>query len=264
MPEVRQKLGSPFRNLFVVFAETYDMGPAKVAWPGAIARGAWYSSSGGIAVFSAYVLRDEFCATSIEQQRRMFFDSTPVIGRATWQHLKPNAPRFEFVEDGFGAVAHELGHALGLPHDRRRDDLYIMGNGFRNLRWNFAPRGGGKRVGFSAENACFLMGSRFVNPAGNLNDNSPPEIGLRLGRSDNGRPNITVELSDDVGLRAMLYFDRAAGSVVGGRPLTGTKASFLDPIPVNVISNRKVDLEVFVVDEGGNIARARDELRLIP
>ena len=53
------------------------------------------------------------------------------------------------------------------------------------------------------------------------------------------------------------YFDRAAGSVAGGRPLSGTSASYVDPIPANIIASGHVDLEVFVVDNGGNITRRR-------
>ena len=34
---------------------------------------------------------------------------------------RPNSPRHHFIEDGFGAVAHELAHTLWLPHDTRQD-----------------------------------------------------------------------------------------------------------------------------------------------
>ena len=269
MPEIREALGSPYENLYVVFTETWDPGPAKFAWPGVIARGGWYSARGGVAVYSTHILQDAFCATTIEAQRRLFFDATPIVGRLTMGHMKPNPPRFEFIEDGFGAVAHELGHALGLPHDRRRDDVSIMGNGFRNLRWNFAPRGRGKRVGFSDDNARFLAASRFLNPDANIQDNRKPEVTFRLERPGDGPPKLAVELKDDVGLKAMLYLDRSdgslgAGSVVGGRALDGRTATFLDPIPSNLIRNGRLNLQLNVIDEGGNITKAREELRLGP
>jgi hypothetical protein len=269
LPEIREALGSPNENLYVVFTETWDPGPAKFAWPGVIARGGWYSAIGGVAIYSTHVLQDAFCATTIEAQRRLFFDTTPIVGRTTLGRPKPNAPRFEFVEDGFGSVAHELGHALGLPHDRRQDDVYIMGNGFRNLRWNFAPPGRGKRVGFSDDNARFLMASRFLNPAANIEDNTKPEISFRVTQTGNGPPMLSLELKDNAGLKAMLYLDRAsgsvgAGSVVGGRALEGTEASFLDPIPASLVRNGQLDLQVNVIDEGGNIAKARETLKFAP
>ncbi|MCX5684096.1 MAG: hypothetical protein NT049_10470, partial [Planctomycetota bacterium] len=133
LPEVEAALGKAGENLYVIFVETYSDGPVKFEWAGGIALGARFSSNGGVGMFSAWVLRDEFCATTIEGQLKYLADETPIAGRTALHRMKPDSPRFEFIEDGFGAVAHELGHSFGLTHDRRADDVDIMGNGFRNF-----------------------------------------------------------------------------------------------------------------------------------
>jgi hypothetical protein len=46
----------PTKHLIVLFAETFDDGPAKFEWSGGIARGARYSTDGGLGIFSAWVL----------------------------------------------------------------------------------------------------------------------------------------------------------------------------------------------------------------
>src|SRR6185369_2033129 len=115
------------------------------------------------------------------EQLKLFADSTPIEGRIALGHGKTNSPRFEFIEDGFGAVAHELGHALGLPHDRRRDDKDVMGNGFRNFRFNLdGSTPADKRIGFSSENARMLITSRFLGVDLNLDDNSSPKVEATL------------------------------------------------------------------------------------
>jgi hypothetical protein len=124
MVEVKEAVGSSLENLLVVLAETYDPGPADVLWPGVLARGGYYGTTGGIAVYSAHLLRD------------------------------------------------------------------------------------------------------------------------------------------DVGLRAMVYVDARAGSVVGGRALTGKEASFQDPIPPSLVHNGEIDLRVLVTDEGGNRTKFEELFRL--
>jgi hypothetical protein len=179
LPEIPASLGTPDKNLIVVFAETYDADAAKFEWPGGVALGSRFSTDGGVGLFSAWILRPEFCATTVERQKKMLFDSTPIRGRTALGHGGPNSPRFEFIEDGFGAVAHELGHALGLPHDHRRDDLYVVGNGFQNLRWNFTARPDPqRRVRFSDDNARILYSSRYLAPDLVLSDRLAPAVEL--------------------------------------------------------------------------------------
>src|SRR4029453_3922314 len=43
-PEIRAKVANPQRQVTVVFAETYDEGPAEHLWPGVIARGAYFNA----------------------------------------------------------------------------------------------------------------------------------------------------------------------------------------------------------------------------
>jgi hypothetical protein len=75
----------------------------------------------------------------VNDQVAKFFDQTPVPGRTAMGH-RINSARCEFTEDGFGAVIHELGHAIGLPHDFSNHDRYIMANGFRQIARNLSPQ----------------------------------------------------------------------------------------------------------------------------
>jgi hypothetical protein len=81
LPEIRFKVGNPQHSVNVVFAETFDEGPADHLWPGVIARGAYYGADGGLAVFSTHLIQDQFCAATVAEQQRRFFDETPVRGR---------------------------------------------------------------------------------------------------------------------------------------------------------------------------------------
>ncbi len=55
-------------TLRLVLCETYDPGPSDRLWNGTFALGAYHSARGGLAMFSAHILRDEFCATTIRSQ----------------------------------------------------------------------------------------------------------------------------------------------------------------------------------------------------
>jgi hypothetical protein len=259
LAEMPPSVGMPSKNLIVVFAETYDSGAAKYEWPGGVALGVRYSAEGGAGLFSAWILRQQFCATSVEQQKKLLFDSTPIKGRTAVGHGQPDSPRFQFIEDGFGAVAHELGHALGLPHDHRQDDHDIMGNGFRHLRWNFTARPDlMRRARFSDDNARILYSSRYLASDLVLSDGLAPTAQLKWAeplKPGATRIKVLVTASDDQGLRAILFFSAAQDSVVGGRDLTGKQQEFEQTLAVQPLKAGPYRLEALLADVGGNLTQ---------
>ena len=268
VPEVEAALGPVPKNLYVIFAETYDDGPTRFEWRGGVALGARYSSDGGVGLFSAWILRDEFCATTVDRQIRLLNDATPIRGRVALGCGRMDSPRFEFIEDGFGAVAHELAHAFGLPHDLRKDSEYIMGNGFRNLRRNYSiggPQPG--RAVFSPEDARVLSWSRFLAEKPDLADNTPPTVRFEApARLKAGATGVPVRgcAEDDKALAAVLYWWAPMDSTVGGAALDGRRADLDVTLPVHPVKKGRCKLVVTVIDRGGNITTASARYEVEP
>lgn len=253
--EVQGKLGHPERMVYLVFAETYDEGPAEVEWPGAHAQGMYLSADSGIAVVSSWMLRDELCATTVKGQLANLFDSTPVPGRTAMGYRHPNSPRFEFVEDAIGAVVHELGHTLGLPHDNRHA-LNLMGSGFRFLNRAFMASTPAEHLPrFSEDNARFLSRSRFIAEQFDATDVAAPKFSLSLvTRPKPGDQTVTYEIdaTDDRGLGAILYYDQAADTVVGGQELSGTSVKLSVTLAQKpLLAGQQLAIQVKTIDRNG-------------
>lgn len=254
---VKKHVHDPTRRVTLVIPETWEPGPAKDVWPGHVARGANNSPDGGFAVYSAWVLQDRFCASSIQAQRKLFFDARPVVGRRSF-FSAADSPVYEFVENGIGGVAHELGHAFGLSHDYRESSVDMMGSGFRNIRFNFDRRAKpNQRVGFSPENTRLLLSSRYLAQDLQVDDYTPPKVDVQVAVSADGRVRASLELSDENGLRALVIRHRRPGSadVVQGRALQGKGVAFETAVDVQ-IKPETMALWFAVTDNGGNIAQA--------
>ncbi len=262
LPEVSAAVGGVGKRMHTIFAETYDPGPHAFEWPGGVALGGKTGLHTGVGLFSAWILRDEFCAETIPGQLEYLADETPIPGRKALGAAAGDSPRYEFIEDGMGAVAHEMGHALGLWHDTRRGDAYIMGNGFRRLRGNYLRLAGAERtdVGFSPENAAMLANARCLDPNADRSDNAPPEITLTCPAelAAGARAfEVAAEVRDDKRLAASVLYCSAGDSVVWGRrhEAAGEKVKISVRLPRQLPAG-ELRLHFGTMDGGGNFARA--------
>lgn len=262
--DIPPEFGSARRHMLVVFAETYDPGPAPIEWDGSIGRGGHVTTDGGLGIMSAWILRDELCAPTFEEQKKLILDQTPLTGRTALGTRRPNSPRFEFIEDGFGAVAHELGHALGLPHDHRLPND-MMGNGFRSLQANYLPQPAKNRqVAFSRENARLLGVSRYLFPAVDRTDNTYPKAEVTVERKEGTTPTLAVSVAatDDRGLRAVVFFDPQNDCVIGGAELKDVQQSIDVTLPLKSDKPGEFKLITLLADGGGNIASTVTKLTI--
>jgi hypothetical protein len=260
LPEIEAVHGSAAEHFYVVFAETYDDGEARFEWPGGVALGGQVSPRGAGGLFSSWILRDEFCATTVERQLALLADMTPIKGRIALGNGQPDSPRFEFIEDGFGAVAHEVGHGLGLPHDQRQDHRYIMGNGFRKLRENYlAQSRDAEQIGFSPDNIRFLANSRFLGADPDFEDTEVPVANiehpteLKLGTESF---SLKITAKDDRALAALLLFSDTHGTVLGGAELSSTESTTEHILQFRALTRPTFQLTAKFIDRGGNISQA--------
>lgn len=269
-PEIRTVF-DPDRYVVLVFAETYDDGPAVEGWPGGLGLGQRFSSAGGLAMVSAAMLRKEVCATSVKEQLKLLFDDTPILDRHVRFALGPQgmtAKCSQHVRNCIGGLAHELGHAFGLLHDFRDDWRNIMGNGFRNVHLNFQPGVPvNKKLGFFEDNTRLLLSCRHIAADLDFTDNDAPTVEVKMRaqlKAGTKTVKIKVDAADDRGLRAIVYYyvhtyteggkQAQRDGLVGSRKLQGKKQSFDEelslPIPLKA---GELTLEIMITDNGGNM-----------
>ena len=107
-----------------------------------------------------------------------------------------------------------------------------------------------KRAYFSDENGWLLMSSRYLNADLRRTDFAPPKLEVSAPQKQQGGWSVNVTASDDVGLRAIVFVDRGAGSIVTGRKLTGMRQSFRQTL--NIADSKAPNLQIILTDEGGN------------
>ena len=132
-----------------------------------------------------------------------------------------------------------------------------MGNGFRNLRWNFAAKPDPKRrARFSDLNARILYSSRYLAPDCDFSDQSPPNLELKwVGNPGPGASAVRVQVtaSDDRALRAIAFFDPEQDLVVEGRALSGRSKSFEQSLKLKSSADGQVRVQGLLTDMGGNL-----------
>jgi hypothetical protein len=256
--EVDHLRGNSRQRMTLIFAETYELGEAPLLWPGHIALAIAKPPLGGIAVFSAWILRDEFASPDPRVLRQRFFDPTPIPGRTALGNRVANSPRSDFMEDGVGGAIHELAHLFGLTHHSRGRPNHIMAQGFRNLRWNVGVRSNPRLAAtFSDENAAILMTSRFINEAVDRSDQRPPEVELDVRRVGK-QLQVTVRCRDETQLARLTLVDVTAASgrelLVSG-PLTGQQQMVRTALDSSKLGGVASSLQAIVIDGGGNFAK---------
>jgi hypothetical protein len=158
-----------------------------------------------------------------------------------------------------GALFHEFGHALGLPHDFRNDNNFrgnVMGNGLRGARGVFYPgRYPADYAWLSYSAAIVLKGSRYFNNASL--DTSQPIVSVQTSGSVtpvNGLIHLDFSATDDTSLASVflaLNGDWVADMTASGPSFSG---SFAVPNYQTGVNN---SFTVVAFDTSGNRGEAQ-------
>jgi hypothetical protein len=126
-----------------------------------------------------------------------------------------------------GAMAHELGHAFGLPHVFRNDNNFdgpLMGNGLRGFRGLFFPdQFPDDDTWLSYASALALSTSRYFNAGSEFTEDQKPSLSVTTSgtvATIDGQLQIDFRATDASGLSAAVLMRN--GEVVAEMPLEGS------------------------------------------
>lgn len=249
-------------HVYVLIPEAHQQQPDG-SIVGGFAGGASFGSGsdGGVSVLgsdvlfrlsSAMLLNNDTYAGKIVPE----FGPYPMVQDISFPWFEQNT--FSSIASSVqGAMAHELGHAFGLPHDFRNDSNFrgiLMGNGLRGWRgaeypYQFAQDD--VQLGYAA--ALVLNTSRYFNPDTTYTDNLRPTVSVTTSGAvtpTGGKLEVAFKARDASGLSAAVLTRN--GDVVDQLDLEGVASvdtSFNTPYyDVGTADT----YEVFVYDMAGN------------
>jgi len=255
--EVARALGPASRRIYVIFSDTHAAGEPCFRSHGNVARGVQLSRDSGALVVSAWIAGEGWCAPDAYEQLSLFDDRTLVEGCLRPDGTRPRLPVFELVEEAFGSLTHELGHALGLLHDFRTPAEDLMARGTRGFRPGYRGRSAAPpRVWISPQNALFLRRSPYLFDDVDLADTAEPTLEGRLGEARAGSQEVPLELvaTDDGELAALVFYSPRHDTILAGFEAHGARMEVRRSIPHPTLEPGALEVVAFAVDRGGNRA----------
>ncbi len=228
----------------------------SVAYGGSFGSG----SDGGVAVIGAD------CLPLLTTSRLV--DQTPYAG-----HVIPEVGPYPFVQNvthpwyegttfssitssAFGAIAHELTHGFGLPHDLRNDDNFhgnLTGNGLRGFRGWFSPETFPQDdIQLTYGAALALNSSRYFNPDVTYTEDVKPTVTVMASGTVTpvkGKVEIPFHASDASGLACAWLLRN--GNLEAEMPLTGQSVDISFQTPYYTPGTAE-EYKILIYDTQGN------------
>ena len=152
----------------------------------------------------------------------------------------------------YGAVVHELTHAMGMPHDFRNDDNAdgnLMGNGFRGFRGSLLPAQFPMPYNHVMwGQALVLHNNPYFSNDGRLRPGTPG-LTWSISAPVNGQLQITFNATSPLGLGSIIL--QYEGNQVGEMDLSGASASGTFKSPYYAPGQQK-EYALMLYDRFGN------------
>lgn len=272
-------------EVWLLITETHLQSPDGDVVGGVALGGSWGSGSDpGVAMLGGdalAVLRPDFAADDRRYHDTILPEIGPYLLKQDISFAWFEGETYSSLHSSYlGAGMHELGHALGLPHDMRNDNNFdgnLMGNGLRGFRGCTHPgRYPDDFTRLSHAAALMFSKSRYFNPPGK--DTTRPSLTVSTqGAASlvNGLLPVQFSAADDRGLAtAWLMWQ---GDMVGEIALSGKDVDqqftteYFDvgvertyTVAVFDVEGNKTNQDVAITASGKSDAAPRPFLRVTP